>query len=345
MLHFARETPEREEWWAISDQTGEVFGPFDPGTVWFETLLHVRGGDLLQLQRVADLILNEAHAGWERLQRALAFMQPNGATVYRRFMESGVLPSQTPALGLAGGLDIPGYLGDGGATGAGGLHFNDTHNGTTISGFAGGVGGSGTTLIGRTGRGPGRGHPASHGNGACGGGGLGTAGQDGTSSSLNGVLNGAGGITHHADIFRAMREDIWSQTTLNFGGGGGSMGFNNHRGGQAGDGYVNVVNGTLTTVARNLQGRGGQPSPTTRASGGGSGGALFLLGHSIAYGSGAMNVSGGASSRPRSGGAGGNGRVYQVYFDSKADNLQVTNGVQSQFRILRSVPIGQNTFL
>ena len=45
------------------------------------------------------------------------------------------------------------------------------------------------------------------------------------------------------------------------------------------------------------------------------------------------------------GGDGGNGRVVQIYFDSKADALQVTGGVQSQFRILRSVPIGQNTFL
>ena len=86
------------------------------------------------LQRVADLILNEAHASWERLQRALAFMQPNGSSVYRRFMDSGVLPLQTPALGLAGGLDVPGYLGDGGqGCQLPGLHFDDSHNGTTVS--------------------------------------------------------------------------------------------------------------------------------------------------------------------------------------------------------------------
>ena len=62
-----------------------------------------------------------------------------------------------------------------------------------------------------------------------------------------------------------------------------------------------------------------------------------------------VNTSGGAyafgGSGSRRGGTGGNGRVIQVYFDSKADDLQVTDGVQSQFRILRSVPIGQNTFL
>ena len=32
------------------------------------------------------------------------------------------------------------------------------------------------------------------------------------------------------------------------------------------------------------------------------------------------------------------------YFDSKA-TLAVTGAVEDQFRILRSVPIGQNTFL
>ena len=67
------------------------------------------------------------------------------------------------------------------------------------------------------------------------------------------------------------------------------------------------------------------------------------------YGSGVINVAGALAGdvrfSNRAAGAGGDGRVYQVYFDSKADNLQVTGGVQDQFRILRSVPIGQNTFL
>ena len=157
MLHFGKKTPEREEWWAVSDQTGEVFGPFDPGTVWFETPNWIGGSELLRLSRVADLILNEAHAGWERLQRALAFLQPNGVAVYRRFMESGVLPRQAPALGLAGGLDVPGYLGDGAATGSAGLHVDDTHDGTSMSGFSGGAGSTSYDGRGIPGEGHGRG--------------------------------------------------------------------------------------------------------------------------------------------------------------------------------------------
>lgn len=358
MLHFRRNTPEREEWWAVSDQTGEVFGPFDPGTVWFETPLHVRGGDLLRLQRVADLILNEAHASWERLQRALAFMQPNGSSVYRRFMDSGALPRQTPALGLAGGLDVPGYLGDGGATDAG-LHVDDSKDGMTFNGpqSVSGQGKNGEGYGHGYGGQSGRSGRSDQGGAGGGGGGNGSAGTSGANSQ-NGRTGGSGGITTPPNIWEALRSNVWDLNHMPYGGAGGNGG---HRGGgdsaggssggNAGDALLEISTGTLTTVARTLKGSdGNRPSYNDPGSGGGGSGGFWLgIAASIAYGSGSIDVSGGSGGTARgrggAGGAGGDGRAVQVYFDSKADNLQVTNGVQSQFRILRSVPIGQNTFL
>ena len=327
--------PERESWYAVHDQSGKVYGPFDPGAVWFETPATVRGSDRLQLARASDLILNEAHGGWERLQRALCFLQPGGVALWRRFQEQGVVPEQTPALaGMAGGVDVPAFLGDGMAGGAG-LHFNDAHNGTTIPGAAGGTGfdSDGITV---EGYGPGRGAGvAVAGSGRAGGGGFGTDGEHGDRGGEN---RGRGGEAHHADIFRALREDEWSQDTLNFGGGGGSTTATLSRGGQSGDGYVEVVNGTLATVARSYVGRDG-----VNRGGGGAGGGLFLLGYSIAYGSGAITLSGGAGDD--GGGAGGDGRVYQFYFNAFASNLMVTGGVQDQFRLLRSPTGGLPAFL
>ena len=256
MLHFGKKTPEREEWWAVSDQTGDVFGPFDPGTVWFETPLHVRGGDLLRLQRVADLILNEAHAGWERLQRALAFMQPNGAAVYRRFMESGVLPRQTPALGLAGGLDVPGYLGDGAATGTAGLHTDDSKNGTSLSGFRGGS--TASTIPDLSGGGPGGGHPGTLTNRNGGGGSYGARGSGSSSTHGSpGEIVGVGGV------WEALRRNIFSRETIGFGSGGAGGTPHSGRGGNDGDGgsgggaYIQIANGVLTTDSRNLNGFSG----------------------------------------------------------------------------------------
>ena len=363
MLHSTKKTPEREEWWAISDQTGEVFGPFDPGTVWFETPLHVRGGDLLRLQRVADLILNEAHAGWERLQRVLAFMQPNGSAVYRRFMDSGVLPRQTPALGLAGGLDVPGYLGDGGATGAG-LHVDDAHNGTTVSGGSGGGGASNPGRRGGSGGGIGGGSGgggSGTANGSAqggGGGGYGSEGSDGNASTWA-VPTGGQPISVH-QIWGALQANSFTRSTLEHGGGGGGggrAGDSGSRGGDGGDGgsaYI-AINGSgiLTVIGRALTGssgsngvRGSARSSGYGSGGGGAGGLWFGVASRIVYGSGTIDVGGGSrGTAGADGGDGGNGRVVQVYFDSKADNLQVTGGVQDQFRILRSVPIGQNTFL
>ena len=350
MLHFGKKTPEREEWWAVSDQTGEVFGPFDPGTVWFETPNWIGGSELLRLSRVADLILNEAHAGWERLQRALAFLQPNGLAVYRRFMESGIVPPQTPALGLAGGLDIPAYLGDGAATGSVGFHVDDSYNGTMIDGFDGGGGGhSRDEQGGRPGRGPGggeggggvQGNNGSAGTGS--GGGYGTAGAAGSRGSGH-YSPIAGPVVSDIGIIDCLKANLFTREVLGHGSGGGGGGSGPHRsfytefggnGGNGGPAHIEIVHGILTTVARTLTGSDG----VTR-SGSGAGGLAALIGSGIVYGTGTIDVSGGTRAR-----AGGQGRVVQVYFDSKADNLSVTGGVQSQFRILRSVPIGQNTFL
>ena len=44
-------------------------------------------------------------------------------------------------------------------------------------------------------------------------------------------------------------------------------------------------------------------------------------------------------------GRGGQGRVVQVYFEAMASNLKVTGGVQSQFRIKGSPPLGQVVIL
>ena len=339
----------REEWWAISDITGEVFGPFDPGVVWFETPLHVRGSDLLRVQRVADLILNESHAGWERLQRALAFMQPNGLAVYRRFMESGALPLQTPALGLAGGLDVPGYLGDGAATGSAGLHIDDSKNGTTVGGSSGGAG---------KGNDGGKNSGATGGAGGGGGGGYGTSGSRGSSGNVGGGGRG-GGVVSYGGVWECMRANDYTRDLLGHGSGGGRGGFSYNApgaGGSGGRAYIEIVNGTLTTTDRSCTGSSGRSAAGERAGGGGGGaGGLWLgIASSIVHGTGTtINCSGGGGgsggSAPGSddggrGGSGGDGRVIQVYFDSKA-TLTVNDAVEDQFRILRSVPIGQNTFL
>ena len=113
---FAPKHRDKLGWYAVSEQTGEVHGPFDPGAVWFEAPAALCSADRLKLATVTDLLLSEAHAGWERLQRTLAFLQPHGTAVWRRFQEFGIVPEQTPALtGRSGGVDIRAYIGDGGA--------------------------------------------------------------------------------------------------------------------------------------------------------------------------------------------------------------------------------------
>ena len=356
MLHFRKNVSEREEWWAVSDMTGEVLGPFDPGAVWFETPLHVCGGDLLRLQRVADLILDEAHAGWERLQRALAFMQPNGLAVYRRFMESGVLPRQTPALGLAGGLDVPGYLGDGAAMGTAGLHIDDSKNGTTFAGFAGGAGrGDGQAGGGVGGGGGGRsgaGNRGSsrHGGGGGGGGGHGTVGEGGERGGRDGA-GGSGGSINFPNVWECLRRNVWNLSILAHGGGGGGGGKRSDgSGGSSGAGgaaYIEVSSSVITQPTRSLNGEDGSTG-SGGGGGGGSGGIWIGIAPRFSSGAGSIAVGGGSGANENNdggdGGDGGNGRVVQIYFDTSA-SLMVTGGVQSQFRILRSVPIGQNTFL
>ena len=337
IIHTPRQ-PARLPWFAVCDSTGEVFGPFDPGAIWFETPANVRGSDRLQLARASDLILNEAHAGWERLQRALCFLQPGGVALWRRFQEFGIVPEQTPALGLAGGLDVPAFLGDGGATGMG-LHVDDSHNGTTVDGFPGASAAIGTSQ-GWSGEGPGGGQGGRSSIGA-GGGGYGTAGGDGTGIQNQGVNTGkpagAGGdVVGVAGIFEALRLNSFTREILGHGSGGGHGASSNERGANGGDAYLEIVHGLLTTVARTLTGEarssGNQP-------GGGAGGLALLIAQRIAYGSGVIDVSGSAARV--NGGAGGNGRVVQLYFDAFASNLMVTGGVQDQFRLLRSPTAGQ----
>ena len=351
MIFSSRKTPEREEWYAICDRTGQVFGPFDPGIVWFETPSAVTGSDRLRLQRVTDLILNEAHAGWEPLQKALAFMQPNGAAVYRRFMESGVPPLQTPALGLAGGLDVPGYLGDGAATGTAGLHVDDSNNDTTfdghqqLSGAGPGPGG------GRAGR-PGSGNSGQSKYGGSGGGGgshggLGVAGTD-----KGDRVGGAPGSVNFPNIWEAMRLNTWDLETLNFGGAGGGGGKRSDGvggvGGASGSAYIEVSSTVINQPTRNLQGVAGV-NGTGGGGGGGSGGLWVGIASRFVTGSDVIAVDGGAGGSASSangevGGAGGDGRVIQVYFDSTA-TLTVSGAVEDQFRILRSVPLGQVVIL
>ena len=274
MIIHAPKQPDRQPWYAVHDQSGKVYGPFDPGTVWFETPTTVRGSDRLQLARVSDLILNEAHAGWERLQRALCFLQPGGVALWRRFQEHGIGPEQTPALGLAGGLDVPAFLGDGGATGAG-LHVDDSHNGTTVDGFPGTMG------EGWAGEGPGGGQGGSDGNNrGGGGGGYGTAGGDGDNASQSvqdGRSLGSGGlVVGIAGIFEALRLNTFTREILGHGSGGGTgYGPDRGTGGEGGPAYLEIVHGLLTTVARTLTGI--RPNDGELA-GSGAGGLALLIG-------------------------------------------------------------------
>ena len=356
MLHFGKKTPEREEWWAVSDQTGEVFGPFDPGTVWFETPNWIGGSELLRLSRVADLILNEAHAGWERLQRALAFLQPNGVAVYRRFMESGVLPRTGTRTGSGGRAGCSGLSGGWRRDRLGWVACRRyLHDGTSMSGFSGGAGSTSSgRQRGRSGEG--------HGRGLVGGQGISSRGGrrgwlwecwrgswGGCDSPIAGILGlyGDGCEIHLQETFcnsaswrrRQFRTRPWRSMVV------------------AAALYIWMSERNDSKRRQNLAvayGTSGRSHTNTDNGGGGSDGGARLgqgsqLDHAFNMALEISTASGGAYARggsaTRRGGTGGNGRVIQVYFDSKADDLQVTDGVQSQFRILRSVPIGQNTFL
>ena len=93
---YAPKHRDRLGWYAVSEQTGEVFGPFDPGAIWFEAPAALCSTDRLKLATVTDLILSEAHAGWERLQRTLAFLQPHGTQFGVGFRSSESYPNRLP---------------------------------------------------------------------------------------------------------------------------------------------------------------------------------------------------------------------------------------------------------
>ena len=353
MIIHAPKRRERLPWFAVCDSTGEVFGPFDPGAVWFETPATVRGSDRLQLARASDLILNEAYGGWERLQRALCFLQPGGVALWRRFQEFGIVPEQTPALaGLAGGLDVPAFLGDGGATGMG-LHVDDSHDGTTIDGYPGPVNSN------QSGQGPGLGHRGLSGDDkGGGGGGYGTAGANGGNFSDSNPVSfnlGRGGLQVSAiGVIECLIENTFTHALLGHGSSGGSS-TNTPTGveSEGGSAYIEIPpSGMITTIARSLGGAAGN-SPTgsgNRNGGGGGAGGLWVgVARRITYGSGAIDVSGGDGGAARGnggvGGDGGDGRVVQLYFDGFASNLMVTGGVQNQFRLLRSPTGGLAAFL
>ena len=103
----------------------------------------------------------------------------------------------------------------------------------------------------------------------------------------------------------------------------------------------------ITQPTRSLNGEDGSTG-SGGGGGGGSGGIWIGIAPRFSSGAGSIAVGGGSGANENNdggdGGDGGNGRVVQIYFDTSA-SLMVTGGVQSQFRILRSVPIGQNTFL
>jgi len=357
----SRKIPEREQWWVMHDQTGKMYGPFDPGTLWFETPLALKGYSLLNLQRRTDIILNAAAGGWEQLQQALAFMQPHGAQAYRRFMETGLLPRQTAALaGISGGLDTNGYLGNGAATGASGLHVDDSKNDTTFAGGVAGAGGTSGHMMGNEGAGVGGGVGGGSQNvavqGGGGGGGHGAAGADGGVGTSGAAPGGAGGKANFPLIWEAMRTNTWDLATLLFGGGGAGGGYDNTgtagnggAGGNSGVSYIEIVNGILTTVARSLVGAAGSNGLGDGGGdgGGGSGGLWVGIAATIAYGADTIATDGGAGATGGgggNGGAGSDGRIIQVYFDAKA-TLTVSGASQNQYRILRSVPLGQAVFL
>ncbi|MBT6335015.1 MAG: hypothetical protein HOJ29_03415, partial [Candidatus Magasanikbacteria bacterium] len=147
------------------------------------------------------------------------------------------------------------------------------------------------------------GYGNSHGDGSPGpGGGYGGAGG-------NTIWGGLGGVAYGSSTY---------PIHLGSSAGGSLIGFNNSTGG-AGGGLIWIsASGTLS-VSGNVVSDGGLGGSTTYgASGGGSGGSIFLDADSIS-GSGIVRADGGDGSPPgdesvnyqdRSGGGGGGGRVY-----------------------------------
>ena len=360
MLWLRRQRVEPEPWYAFDDRTGALYGPFDPGAVYFCTAPQITayGLKLRALQQRADMILSAAGAGTDRLRRLLA----TGVQGGMKRLDTGWNPPQTPFLvGISGGLDTDGYLGDGAASAANGLHIDDSKDDTNPSGAGGGSGGdNGVAESGDMGDGAGAGGGGSggvagdNGNGG-GGGGYGANGTSGTADGSNSGPAGRGGNLVPAEtIWGAMRANSFTLDILGYGAGGGGGGAradggggsDGGAGGGGGAAYIEIVNGTLTTVARTVSATAGGTSTNGGGGGGGAGGLWLGIAATITHGSGTINSSGGAggASSGGNGGAGSDGRVIQVYFDGKA-TLTVSGATQTDYRILRSVPIGQNVFL
>ena len=192
------------------------------------------------------------------------------------------------------------------------------------------------------------------------GGGYGTSGGDASDVTVNNTLisgqNSGGSSVSATNLWEALQKNSFTPDIIQFGAGGagsrGSQGSTPQTSAPGGDGgilYTEIVpQGTLTTQGRSVAGAPGSSAAYPVASstfygfnsGSGAGGLWLGIASRIVYGSGTINAAGGSSSTVGSGtgGAGGNGRVVQLYFDAFASNLSVTNGVQDQFRLLYVPP-------
>ena len=350
MEFYVPKLADPEPYYAIDDQTGELCGPFDPGAVWFVDPPDFDRWHRDQLDRMADSLLEAAATnGREGLNIALA----------RRFLgDRRGFPEHTGQAGfywrmlhgISGGAISRGFLGDGTGGSFQGFQVDDSKNNTTITGYAGGAGGTVGTPQAVSGLGPGRGIGGDARGGGSGGG-YGTASTAAIASG-SGRAAAAGPSCGLGAWWEALLQNSYTQAILQPGGGGGGGGggtvggfSTGGAGGAAGGVHVETVLGTLTTVARTLtgtaggSGMGGSGQQGSGGGGGGSGGFWLGIAYKIAQGSGTtIAVSGGAggalvASFTTAGKAGGNGRVVQIYFDSSA-TLTVTGGVQHQYQDL-----------
>ena len=347
-------TQDPQPYYALNDQTGELVGPIDPGTVGFRDPVGLDRWHADQLNRAADVLLEAAaKSGRHGLDRALRQRFPGDPRGLPASDQHQYL--RRMLYSVSGGAIAKGFLGDGGDNTFDGFDVDDSKDNTAISGYAGGA--AGATAggdAGFNGSGPGRGErgmggQAGNGSGA-GGGGYGTAGGDGTTSS-NVREGGFGGqIVGEERIWSALRQNSYTADILEMGGGGGGGGSSSAGGGKVGGiggtggaGLIRIALATLTISAgitkKGVDG-GNSGFAEAGSGGGGAGGLVALIAAIINQTSGTLAVDGGAGqSGGQNSGAGGDGRIVQVYYLTK-DTLTVTGAQQNQFQILRSPTSG-----
>jgi hypothetical protein len=237
----------------------------------------------------------------------------------------------TTSINIAGAVSGSGRGLSGGA--GSGDNLNDGFTGSGIGGGDGGNSYSGGWYV-----------------GGGGGGGFAAAGSVGGSYGRN-----DGGAAHPSAVFDALRDNDYASELDAVTGGGGGGGRGNATPGAGGDagGRILLASAGVTVNANvTLSGSaGGNGTDVSGGGGGGSGGLFLAVCNTYTHTSGTIDVSGGAggngsASVPNAdGGAGGKGRVEIIYFDSAATPTTSPASTEDAWRIYRSVPVGQNSFL